>query len=161
MASRGLGDEFIEGKVKFIQTHMPSKFDKYSIVLYLSGKGLDKFNELKERGIKNELKKDEDGYYASFHRPTFIETRDGRKIPLEPPKMMDKEGALNTDMVAPGSDVTVKLETYGGAGSKGKYFAARLSAVRVDNLVPYAGKLLSTEDARAVRGLAEQPEQLF
>ena len=161
MAARSQGDVQITGKVKFAQTINPGKYDKYSIVLYPDAESLDKINELRKEGIKNELKKDEDGYYIGFHRATFIETHGGRKIPLEAPKIMNKEGALVNDIIGPGSDVTVRLETYGGTGPKGKYKAARFAALRIDNFVPYVGNNFTEAERMQTRGLAEAPTPVW
>lgn len=162
MASRSQGDVFVSGKVKFAMLHELSQFNKYSIVLYPDEESMKKVNELKTKGIKNEIKKDDDGYFIGFHRAPFIETKDGRNIPLGPPLVLNKEGGQDTALVGKGSDVIIQLDTYGGSGAKGKYMAARLTAVRIINLVPYGGQgEFPPGIERQVRGLAEQPIPLW
>lgn len=161
MAGRGQGEEYITGKVKFSQTVTPSQFDKYSVVLYPDEESLKIIDDLKKRGIKNELKKDDDGYFIAFHRPTFIQKQNGARIGLEAPKIMNKEGNFVTDVIGPGSDVTVTLEIYGGKGPKGSYMAARLAAVRINNLVPYGSNAMTPNEKKQVRDLANQPQQVW
>jgi hypothetical protein len=120
--------------------------------------------ELKERkgeveGILNEVKKDEDGYSVMFKRPM-----EKWGTQLTPPQMMDKDGnPWKGELIGNGSDITVKVECYQYKKpfNKGKGRAIRLAAVRVDNLIPFERREMTGEQLRQVKGLDEQPPQLF
>lgn len=156
---------YITGKCKFARTVNPDPtYEKWGITIWPKDNvELNKLNKLKSDGVRNELKKDDDGYYMSFSRPIKIRTRAGKIIPLEAPVVIDPEGVVFNDYIGNGSDVTIKLETYGGPGPGGigKYYAARLESVRINDLVPYTTEQLPEAEQRQVRGLNEQPQQLF
>ena len=161
----GVEPVYITGKCKYARLSNPDPvYEKWSIAVYPADQAdLDKIKKLKEEGIKNELKKDDDGYYMTFSRPLKIKRKTGQVQPMEAPVVTDKEGVIVTEMLGNGSDVTIKLETYGGAGPGGfgRYKAARLAAVRVNNLVPYTVPDLGENAVKQARGLQEQPEQIF
>lgn len=156
---------FVKGKTKWFRAAQPDpKYEKWSHVLWLDNESLEKIRELQARGLKNLLKKDEDGYYISLGRPTNRKIN-GRITGLAPPEVIMADGVtpLRNVNVGNGSDVTTKLEVYehktpGG----GKAVAARWLSSRIDNLVEFDGKHDFTEgEAAAVKGLAEQPAPLF
>lgn len=156
-------DVYISGKAKWVKAHAPDKFGKWSVVVYPDSASLVKIEELKKGGIKNVLKKDDDGYYMAFSRPTQRMIR-GKVVGFAPPIITDKEGVpLEGVLVGNGSDVTLKLETYGGNHiTSGKWLAARWAALRVDSLIPFTGKRdFDEEQTKQVNGLDEQPEPLF
>jgi hypothetical protein len=134
---------YLNGKSKFAHLVQPDHmYNKWQILLYPDDASLKKIKELQSEGIKNKLKKDEDGYNMTFSRPTF---RDNKKLgtttPMAPPLILEKDGSPweRTTLVGNGSDVTIGLEVYEhqqpGTAKKAK--AARLMSVRVENLVPY------------------------
>src|SRR5690349_14026382 len=97
---------FLSGKCKHNWLVTPdTKFDaqgKWSIVLYPDAPSLAKIQELKERkggtdGIMNHLKKDEEGYYMTFTRPT---QRIFRGIPtaFTPPILLDADNKPLTNV---------------------------------------------------------------
>lgn len=157
---------FIQGKTKWFRATTPNKFGDWSHDLYPNPESLDKIKALKEgpAGIKNVIKKDDDGYYLSFKRPTSKMIR-GKLVGFAPPEVLDQANKpLRDVLVGNGSDVTTKLEVYhyktpiGGEGS-----AARWLSSRIDNLIPFLPQKDSfTEtEQKAINGLEEQPEQLF
>lgn len=155
---------YFAGKCKWAKLNAPDKFQKWSIVLYPNTTSLEKIKTL---GLKNPIKKDEDGEYVVFSRPISKVIR-GKVIGFAPPSVIvkDQEGR---DMLSPneqignGSDVTVMVDYYSyQTPQKETGHAARLSKVRVDNLVPFTPRSdLNDEEADAVAGLIAQPEQLF
>lgn len=160
---------FLQGKAKWARLHTPDqKYACWSLVLYPNSESYAKLLELKTAadgvdGILNVIKKDEDGYYATFKRPLQKIIR-GKATAFAPPEILQADGKTpQRDLVGNGSDVTIKLEVYPypkPTGGKGR--ATRLMSVRVDNLVPFEGRNDYTEEQhKAVKGLAEQPEPLF
>src|SRR5712664_1029966 len=102
-------EEFLDGKGKWCKVYRPNQYDKWSVDLYMDTENVEKFKALK---VKNHLKKDEDGYYATFSRPIERNIR-GKKMGMNPPSVIDKEGQPMVDThIGNGSDLTVKLEVY-------------------------------------------------
>jgi hypothetical protein len=153
---------FIKGKFKYAPKLTSfSDFNKWVVCIYPDAESMKVVNKLKEDGIRNVLKKDEDGYYISFSRPPSIKVR-GAEVLMAPPEVMDKEGKPITVPIGAGSDGYVKLEIYGGPlRMGGRYKAARLVGVRVDNLVPWQKGDLMSEEIKRQEGLAEQAEMLW
>lgn len=156
---------YIKGKVKSFRHQAPNEWGKYSHAVYLTGESLETMRDLQTQGIKNQMHKDEDGYYMWFNRPTEILAK-GKRIGLAPPLVVMADGItpLQGVLVGNGSDVTTKIEVYEfnvpGAGKKGK--AIRWKATRIDNLVPYEPKRDFTDvEVDAVKGLADQPKPVF
>lgn len=153
-------EEFIQGKVKFINLKHLGKFNKWGVTLYLDAPSILIVKKLIEDGIKNELKKDEDGYYITFSRPPELRLRDGRRTVMTPPTLIDKDGMAIDTIVGPGSDVGVKLEIYGGKTPQGgNYKAARLAGVKLYNHVPYDPTTSENKfERRTVSGFDKQPD---
>lgn len=160
---------YLQGKTKWHRHTSLNQWNKWAMVLYPNPESLEKIRELQAEGLKNVIKKDEDGYCVSFSRPgskSYL-TKDG--IPqvkgFAPPEVLESDGLtpMRNVNVGNGSDVTVKIEVYehktpGG----GKAKAARWMSTRVDNLVPFDGKDdFDPQAEKLVRGQADQPEQLF
>src|SRR6266516_1728248 len=102
--------------------------------------------------------------FVYFNRPIDKLTKTGKRIGYAPPEILDKDGSpLKNTLIGNGSDVTIKLEVYShGTPGGGKAKAARLLSVRVDNLVVFVkDESFSPDQQRAVKGLEDQPEQLF
>jgi hypothetical protein len=125
---------------------------------------LEIIRELQTKGIKNQFKKDEDGYYIQFSRPTERKMK-GKVIGMTPPLVTNKEGQpMEGVAIGNGSDGTIKLEVYQHpTPSGGKAHAARWDALRVDNLIPFNKDTDFPDPAQKeqAKGLDEQPEQLF
>jgi hypothetical protein len=158
---------FVQGKGSWIKTVTPNKFGKWACTLHPTAPSLETIKQLKEDGIKNELKKDEHDYYITFNRPVSKEFR-GKIQGFQPPRVLDGTKKLPDgshppldERVGNGSDVTLKLEVYKHkTPSGGEAKAARLLSIRVDNLVPYnVPRDFDEDDQRAIKGLTDQPAQ--
>jgi hypothetical protein len=164
---------YLQGKTKWFRPDTPNQWGKWEHVLYPDAKSLDIIRKLQEptealEGIKNILKKDDDGYFIRIGRKTKIEPRNGVAIPLRPPEVYDKDGKtpLRDVYVGNGSDITTKINVYTHnlpTNPKKRGRAVRWESTRIDNLIPYEAKrdqndLGSYKDPS--RGLAEQPEQV-
>lgn len=160
---------FFQGKASWPKLVVPDReYKNWNVKVHLTPESYNKFMDLKEtkgetEGILNEVKKDEDGYFVVFKRPTE-KTWKGKLEKLLPPILLDAEGRpMNTDIgIGNGSDVTVKCEYYTynkPFGRKGRGSAIRMIAVRVDNLVPYSRGDFDESKEKAVAGLDDQPRQ--
>lgn len=158
---------FLSGKCTHNWLVTPdTKFDamgKWTIVLYPDPPSLAIINELKERkngveGIMNHLKKDEEGYYMTFTRPT---QRIFKGLPkaFTPPILLnaDNTPASNLTRLGHGSDVTLKVEvrTYPIKATGGTGRATRLVTVRVDNLVPFESSDFTEAEAKQASGMKD------
>ena len=162
---------YLQGKTKWFRHSAPNKFGSWSHDLYLDPPSLEKWKELQEgsediQGIKNQLRKDEDGYFVTLRRPVEKQLRTGKKIGFAPPDVFMADGVtpLRDINIGDGSDVTTKLEVYthfipGSPNKMGR--AIRWLSSKIDNLVPFENKSseFTKEEQRAVKGLAEQPAQ--
>lgn len=155
---------FITGKLSWVKTTAPNEWGKWTATIHPNDAGLEKIREMQTQGLKNVLKKDDDGYHCTFSRSTQMMAK-GKVIGLTPPEVLQADGKtpLTGVLVGNGSDGTIKLEWYINK-IPGKLWArARLLSIKVDNLIPFELKRdFSEGQQQAVAGLAEQkPEQLF
>lgn len=153
----------VKGKVRFIHAVGFNKFDKWSITLTPDGPSLEKIRELQAQGIKNVMKKDEDGYFIQFSREPTKLIR-GKVIAFAAPKVVDTAGvAMDGSRVGRGSDVTVRLDVYQhGTPSGGKSKAARFDSLRVDNLIVWdPDKDLGPAEAEQVKNLTNSPKPVW
>lgn len=160
---------FLKGKVKWFRHIQPDASfggtPKWKHQLYIQAEDLPKIKELQAQGVKNHLKKDDDGYYMNFSRVTQIQRRDGKIVGLDPPlvTMAGSDLPLRDTMVGNGSDVTDKIEVYShGTPGGGKAKALRWEGSRIDHLVPFdTRKDYDEGEAKQLKGLPEQPAPLF
>ena len=154
---------YIQGKVSWFRPKIPNKWNKWSVQIHPNDKGLEIIRDLQAEGLKNMIKKDEDGYYTSFSRPVTKETSTGKILSFKPVEVFDKDGKPFDDRVGNGSDVTLKIEVYQHATpGGGKAKAARWVSARIDNLIPFEKERdLDEFEKDAAEGLDKQPEQLF
>lgn len=159
---------YLQGKTTWFKFNRINDWGKWSHNLYLNADSLDTFRKLQEAntevaGIKNTLKKDDDGYYAQISRPAHMKRR-GREEALTPPAVFEADGKTpwQGGLIGNGSDVTSKIEVYDYPvpGSKLRGRAIRWVSTKVDKLVPFEAERdnLATE-LREAKGLAEQPPQ--
>lgn len=134
---------------------------RYKIIIYPIPEDVEVIRNLQKEGIKNVEKRDEDGSYFAFSRPTAIMAA-GKTIGLEPPIVIDKDNNPFHERIGRGSDILVKLEVYNHKvpGSPGKTAkAARLASVRVDNLVPFQSDTdMNERQQKILQGLTDQPK---
>lgn len=156
-----------QGKCKWAQLdHPDTKFSiegKWSIRLYPTQESYEALLELKKEGIRNQIKKDDDGYYTTFSRPCQKLFK-GRLKAFEPPLIEDKDGnplPRNT-RIGNGSDVTVTVEVYYfQTPQKTEGAAARLASVRIDSLVPFTREDYNTDEKRNAKALDKTPVQTW
>lgn len=153
---------YIQGKVSWLRAQVPNQWNKYAVQIHPNPKDLEVIRDLQTQGMKNTIKKDDDGYFTTFSRPVSKEYRTGKVQTFAPPEIMDKDGNKFEGQVGNGSDATLKIEVYEHATpAGGKAKAARWVSARIDNLVPYeTEKDGFPEQKEAIKGLAEQPAQV-
>lgn len=156
---------FLKGKIKWCKHIRPDTMyppGKWSVIMYVEGAELEKVREWQAMGIKNAVKKDEDGWFITLSRKVSITVK-GHEVGLEPPKVIDKDGVPITDMVGNGSDGIAKCVLWSFnpmPGISGK--ALRWEALRVDNLIPFDSNKDYPDGGESIRTLKEEAsEQLF
>ncbi len=153
---------YFQGKGNYCKFVVPDpKYNKWQCDLYFTQESLSAFKDLK---LKNVIKRDDNGDYSRISRPQS-KRMGAEDVAFLPPKIFDKDGnPLEGVLIGNGSDLTLKCELYQYTprGEKGRANAIRLESIRVDNLVPYVPKKDFTPDeAKAARGLEDQPAPLF
>lgn len=156
---------FIQGKIAWFRPKVPNKWNKWSTQIHPDDKGLEAIRDLQAKGLKNQLKKDDDGYFLNVSRPVTKETAGGRILSFKPVEVFDADGNPFDGNVGNGSDATLKVEVYehqtpGG----GKAKAMRWVSARIDNLVPFTSERdLNEFEKEDAAGLKEQPapKELF
>lgn len=156
---------WLQGKAKWAKLSAPDKYGNWSIQVYPTPKSLEEFRALKEkRNLLNQEKRDDDGSYFIFRRPTQKMMR-GKVVGFAPPEVLkaDGESPLRESIIGNGSDVTVKVEVYGYTppGASKQSYATRLNSVRVDNLVPFSNTSFDPDQQQLVAGMSDQPPQVF
>jgi hypothetical protein len=137
-----------KGKFRFVQAVDLNKFGKWSIQFYPDQESLEHLRELQAQGIKNVMKKDEDGYNIQISRPPSIEFTKGVQTPVSPPKVRDGEKKpIDGRTVGDGSSgaVTCELYTYKVPQSERRGKAIRFYGLTVTDLVPKAAPEVEPE----------------
>jgi len=166
---------YLKGKASWVQAHKVNEWGKWSMQLHPDTESLNIIRDLQTEGVKNVIKKDDDGYFVRLARPNEIKIK-GKLVGMVPPEVFDGTKPLKDDegnvvgfyplkeYVGNGSDVIVKMEVYshGVPGQPGKkQKAMRWLSLRVDDLVPYTKKSFDETSADMVDGFEKQSKQLF
>lgn len=157
----------LAGKAKWVNVTKLDDYGKWGLILYPDKDSLEKINKLKTgwyedvEGIKNEIKKDDDGYNVRITRSQQKITRT-KTINFTAPLLLkaDGETPLQNTLVGNGSDVTCQVEVYFyKPPMKNKQGCAwRLQSIRVDNLIPYEGKRdMTDQDQKLIKTIANVP----
>ena len=135
----------LPGTAKWAYTSRLDKYGSYSIVIYPDAESLEKVRDLTEKkpAILNRLRKDDDGYFIKFKCDPEKVIGGTTKVFSVHNYKADGKTPL-TDLIGNGSDVTSQLDVYTFRKGEGK--AARLKAVRVNNLIIFEPNQLPTEE---------------
>lgn len=109
---------------------------RWSMLFYPDPEALEEIRDLQMKGLKNSLRRDDDGVCISFGRP--VERKSNGKVNvLSPPAITDADGKDVSDIVGNGSEVTIILDVYEHSvpNSRNKSVAARWEGVIVTDLV--------------------------
>lgn len=124
---------YLSGKSKWARVYKPDEeYDNTYVVVYLDDESWEKFDKL---GLGLQPKTDDEGRHVKFRRP-MTKMIKGEAVEFGLPKVVDKEGKETNVLIGNGSTVTVKICVFDTRKGKGH----RLEAVRIDELVEYAGK---------------------
>lgn len=163
--TKGSDSVYIQGKVSWVKYVTPDPmYNKWSVQIHPNQEGIEKIRELQTEGVKNQFKKDEDGYYINFSRPTERKIK-GKIVGMTPPVVLNQDGTpMDGVAIGNGSDATLKLEIYQHptpSGSKAK--AARWAGLKIDNLIPFNKDTDYPDPAmkEQAEGLDEQPQQIW
>jgi hypothetical protein len=151
-------DLILKGKISWHNLISPDENNALKCTIYPTPESLTEINKLKDEGLLNALRKDDDGYNMTFKRVLTKKIK-GADVHFGPLIVLDKDGKPTDGTgIGHGSDVTLKLQVYhyNRPGGQGKGTATRLEAIRIDNLIPYEqNRDMNTEQVRQVKGLAE------
>jgi len=158
----------LQGKGQHCHFVALDQFGKWGLKFYPDDKSLGILRELQTgigqiQGIKNQLKKDEDGFNMQISRKPEMWVK-GKNTPLAPPLVMKADGMPLVDqLVGHGSDLTLTVECYQHRipGAQGQGRALRLKAVRVDKLNPFTPHKDYTpaEQAAVAETMATPPQK--
>ena len=161
-------DVYLHGMFQWVRTPQLDQFGKWSAKVYLTPESLEVVRDLQLKGLKNRLRKDDDGYNCTISCPPSKDTKTGKTITFTAPTvlMKDEEGkpVPLTVPVGNGSKGVAKLEVYEHAvpNSTSKAVAWRWKSLLVEELVPFTPtKDFNEDELKAASGLADQKEQLF
>lgn len=151
---------YLKGKIKWCKHIRPdTEYNKWSVVMYITGEELEKVREWQGMGIKNKLKKDDaDGWYITLSRKTSITVK-GREVGLEPPRVVDPEGKPIDKPIGNGSDGVAKCVLWSSKNYPGKNL--RWEALRIDNLIEFTPEKDFVDGGEGIKELREVPEELF
>jgi hypothetical protein len=143
--------------------------------LHLSPKSLEDLrNLIGEKGLKTQIKKDDDGWFVRLNRVCELTLKTGKIVGMLPPEVFDgmhpikdEDGKVVgypplSEPIGNGSDGVAKIEVYPYTiphtdGKKG--YALRWHSLRIDTLVPFNKASFDEAMDNGVRGLPEQPKQ--
>lgn len=129
----------LEGTFKWTRTTTPDPvYDCWSTAFYPSPDSLIQVMDLQSQGVKNTIKKDEDGYFVSYRRPTKKQVKGKPDIVFEAPKVTLNGGPIGDKLIGNGSKGKLILEVYQhSTPTGGKAKAARLFGIDITELVEY------------------------
>lgn len=144
--------EVLFGKIRWGKLFQPSVYNKYSLELNPDEESLSKCLEWKKMGIRNVIKKDDEGYWITLSRNATYKIGIQEKI-NNPPTVLNSEGHPWPKDVAigNGSDVAVQVavRTYKVPGTIDSHGTAiRLEGVKVLNLVEFDPNAVFTRAER-------------
>jgi len=153
---------YVQGKLSWVKCDKPDEWGKWKATIHPTPASLEKIRDLQAEGLKNVLKKDEDGYYVSFSRPTQKLIR-GKVVGLTPPPIIGEDGAPFTKAIGNGSGGILKLEVYQhNTPGGGKAKAARLESVKITDHIPFEReKDFDPKMLKETAGLDDQKEELW
>lgn len=119
----GITQHEFEGSFKWVRKDTPNKWGKYSLSFYPKDAAVRK--AVKETGIRNSVKEDDDGFYYDL--------RSDRPYPV-----VDASGDEISVLVGNGSSggITLTVETFQSA-QYGLVTRSNVAEVCITNLIPY------------------------
>lgn len=173
-ASRG-GFIYLTGILKWVRLDRPNQWDQWEVCLYPNAESLETLYEYKKKGVRNTIRKDDDGYYISLRRPMEKKFK-GRLTAMAPVAVLDKDGipVALSKKIGNGSTGICKVEwykynkphtsvaPYNPLNEEATNIAIRLDSVKILDWVEFAGKDdLPGYEVTRHKELNEQPEQVW
>lgn len=156
---------FLVGKGRWCKFFAPSQYGKFSVEFAPDEASLSTLMELKKEGIRNVIKRDDEGVYRlNISRNSIIRTKGGADMANSPPVVIDKDGnPWNKDKgIGNDSDMTIKVAVrrYKVPMTGKEGVAIGLESVRIDNLIDFNPNTDWPESnaKKQISGLAEQPK---
>jgi hypothetical protein len=163
------GYVYLTGIFKWARLDRPNQWGSWEICIYPNAESLETFHALKKLGLKNTLKKDDDGYHLYLRRP-LSKKYQGKEVPFAPPDCLDKTGRPMSPNIGNGSSGIAKVEWYkykppkiGNREPEEKSaIAIRLESVKILDLVEFkdASELPKDEQVK-FKELNEQPTAVW
>jgi hypothetical protein len=143
----------LKGELMWIRTKEPEEYNgkkSWKATIRPDQESVMKVMDLQAKGVKNQLKKDEHGYYINFSRPTEKKKKTGEVFrTYNPPQVTDRSGKVIDDMVANGAKGEMKLEFDRFKGQMGMIGVAMLDSLVLDEWQKYGAEAPSTATAEA------------
>jgi len=149
----------LTGVLKWVRPNKADDWGNWSMTLYPDKPSLEIVEKFKALGLKNEIHKDDDGYFIRIRRPVQKMMK-GKLTSFTPPQVFDQQGQpWNPQLsIGNGSSGTVKIFIYffkiPGSGKEG--CAARWEALKVKDYVPFEGNTngdFTQQEAKGHKGL--------
>lgn len=150
---------FWSGKVSWVKAREIDRFGRYGCVFHPNSDAYNEIMVLKQEGLMNGIKKDDDGYYLNVSRPPSVNVKGGKVISLGPIELLSEDGKTPYHgEIGNGTDATLKVEIRrynkptGGPG-----VSIRLQSIRLDHLIPITSDDFPPARKKAVSGLDTAP----
>ena len=131
----------LKGTFRWIRTHEPEEFQgkkSWKATIAPDQESVMKIMDLQAQGCKNQLKKDENGYYINFSRPVEKKKKTGEVFKtFTPPVVKDRAGNIISDMVANGAKGEMILDVSSFKGTYGTVTTAMLDTLILDEWQKY------------------------
>lgn len=141
----------LDGELMWVRTNEPEEFNgkkAWKATIRPNQESVMKVMDLQAQGVKNQLKKDEHGYYINFQRPVEKKKKTGEVFKtFTPPVVTDREGKVITDMIANGAKGSMKLEIDSFKGQMGKVTVAMLDSLILDEFQKYDSATATTAES--------------
>lgn len=151
---------FWSGKVSFVNSATPDKFGRYGCKFHPNTSAYTEIMKLKQEGIMNVVKKDDDGYYINISRPSQMVSKSGRVVALAAVELYDADGKTPYHgEIGNGSDATLKVEVRRYKNPMGREgVAIRLVSIRLDNVIPITADDFPPARKKIQEGLDTAPK---
>ena len=86
---------FLTGKGSWVSPHKINQWGKYSMKLYPNAESLALLLQLqKDKGIKNKIEQDDDGWWVRLNRPSELKLRTGKLVGMNPPEVNNRDSNI-------------------------------------------------------------------
>lgn len=131
----------LTGTFKWIRTGEPEEFQgkkSWKATICPDQESVMKIMDLQTKGCKNQLKKDDDGYYINFSRPVEKKKKTGEVFKtFTAPVVTDRTGKVIDEMIANGAKGDMYLEISSFKGQYGNVTTAMLDSLILDEWQKY------------------------